>query len=320
MSLNAGNEKPTKAQFWTEMGVEMAAALTSAAFVSPFVYVIDKSLMASTSGKTTFAREFGKGMKMVCTKPWQMVTQKTHRLPFAWMFALYGATYVVDNGVSRVLKYTDLGTAPKNSVAGNIVPVTSTKQEKKGELNETGAMIKFSGTAFANVLMCTLKDRAYTKLFAGGAQRAIPKASYSLFMVRDSLTVASSFNLPEMCGHQMSNKFTSLTEKQWNAFFQFMCPVTMQFISAPLHILAVDAHLNPAKSMSERLGTIGRQYSTTSLARAARILPAFGLGGVTNTYLREWGFNKLEQFQNQEFAPQLVLPQLHYQPHYAHSK
>jgi hypothetical protein len=300
--------------FWAELGVDMASAVTSALIVSPFVYVIDKSLMASASGKTTFRKEFASGLKLLASKPWQLVTKRMHRLPFAWMYALYGATYVVENGIGRILKYAN---HPAESItpyplSGHLHHSKERTADRNGH-DDTGTFIKFSATALTNVVLCTLKDRAYTQIFASGIQKAIPRSSYSLFIVRDSLTVASSFNLPDVIGRKMSKDYTSLSEKQWTTVFQFVCPVTMQFISAPLHILAIDGHVNPNKSVSARWGTVGRQYMTTSLARAARILPAFGLGGVCNNRLKEWGAQKLQSRYEQPFQlGPVLMPQPHH--------
>jgi hypothetical protein len=84
----------------------------------------------------------------------------------------------------------------------------------------------------------------------------------------------------------------------------------MQFISAPLHIMAIDAHMHPDKTLVQRWKVISQQYLTTSIARAARILPAFGLGGVCNKMLREWGLEKLNNYRYEQYLQRFYQPGL----------
>jgi hypothetical protein len=63
----------------------------------------------------------------------------------------------------------------------------------------------------------------------------------------------------------------------------------MQFFSTPLHLYGLDLYNRPTAQTAERLGFIKGEYGKTVLARIARIGPAFGFGGIGNTYLRtEW--------------------------------
>ena len=63
-------------------------------------------------------------------------------------------------------------------------------------------------------------------------------------------------------------------------------------MATPLHLLGLDLVGRPGRaagsSMLERAERIRRDWISASSVRAVRILPAFGVGVVVNTELREW--------------------------------
>lgn len=71
-------------------------------------------------------------------------------------------------------------------------------------------------------------------------------------------------------------------------------PAAFQFVATPLHLLGLDLVGRPGRagaggsSMLERAERIRRDWFSASSVRAVRILPAFGVGCVVNTELREW--------------------------------
>jgi hypothetical protein len=82
--------------------------------------------------------------------------------------------------------------------------------------------------------------------------------------------------LPAMC---QSWKQTNIA--------QFIAPAMAQFVSTPLHLVGLDLYNRPGVGWTERLGLLKRAYVTSSFARIMRIVPAFGVGGVVNTNVRE---------------------------------
>jgi hypothetical protein len=267
--------------------VALGSAFVSSLFVSPFVYVIDRSLIASSSGSESFMKNFNNGMRIVFTKPWQLFF-KEHRRAFMWMWGLYGATYIVSNGLTRILKYTPTPPDPNISpLGGHLIR----KERKESSVSDTGTLIRFGGTALTNVTMCALKDKVYTELFSHSPVRRIPSSVMSLFILRDSITVVSSFNLPDYFAAKVYQKDIGLSYKQCVFMSQFLTPATAQFLSAPIHILALDFHIFPHRTWVERWENIRVQYWKTSLARAARIFPAFGIGGVCNRALERQGMD-----------------------------
>ena len=67
---------------------------------------------------------------------------------------------------------------------------------------------------------------------------------------------------------------------------QLIAPCSIQALSSPLHLLGMDFYNNSKSTVGQRLQFIKKEYLGTTLARMGRIFPAFGIGGVTNKWLR----------------------------------
>ncbi|KAL8447664.1 hypothetical protein Emag_004274 [Eimeria magna] len=63
-------------------------------------------------------------------------------------------------------------------------------------------------------------------------------------------------------------------------------PLLVQFVSTPLHLLSLDLYNRPSGLASQRLQWILSAYLPAVCARAARIVPAFGIGGFVNSRAR----------------------------------
>jgi hypothetical protein len=60
-----------------------------------------------------------------------------------------------------------------------------------------------------------------------------------------------------------------------------------QVLSTPLHLLGMDLYNRPGATAESRREFAVREYAKTTLARMARVLPAFGAGGVLNKIVRK---------------------------------
>ncbi len=121
------------------------------------------------------------------------------------------------------------------------------------------------------------------------ARTAIPKASYALFAMRDSLTIFASFNLPPLIAPwlPMSEELERSVGRLGVA--QFLAPAGIQLFSTPLHLWGLDLYNRPAGEGTRwrtRVAKVGRDWLGSSLARMGRIVPAFGVGGVVNSGVR----------------------------------
>ena len=114
-------------------------------------------------------------------------------------------------------------------------------------------------------------------------------ASYALFALRDSLTVFASFNLPPLISPvvPISKEVERYVSK--TSVAQFVAPAGIQLLSTPLHLWGLDLYNRPMGNgtlWTARMSKVSRDWLGSSFARMARIVPAFGVGGVVNTRVR----------------------------------
>ncbi|KAG0747239.1 hypothetical protein G6F57_003639 [Rhizopus arrhizus] len=135
------------------------------------------------------------------------------------------------------------------------------------------AMYKFMSTSAVNMLLCIYKDRVFAKMFGvASTNKALPKLSYFLFAARDALTIAASFNAPSYIAERLQNNSIISNPKTASVVSQLACPAAVQFISTPVHLYALDIYNRPLATTT-RIGRIG---------------PAFGIGGVGNSFVRNY--------------------------------
>ena len=176
---------------------------------------------------------------------------------FWWIWLVYGGTYAVSNSIKA---------------AG----------ERSGQHVE---LPKFLGTSAANVSLSVAKDRAFSRLYGVVAPKAVPLPSLALFASRDSLSILASFNLPPTVSAKMQSSL-GIEKHRADIVAQLTVPLAAQVISTPLHLLGSDIYNRPNLTTADRTAFIRREYAKTTIARMARVLPAFGAGGLLNKHLR----------------------------------
>jgi hypothetical protein len=128
------------------------------------------------------------------------------------------------------------------------------------------------------------------------SRRGVPPVSLALFALRDSFTVAASFNLPPILAPHipvhMLPIFMRGFERQNIA--QFVAPAAVQVLSTPMHLLGLDYYNNPKHGLGERSAVVRSMFLSSWMARIVRIVPAFGVGGVVNAKVRKRLMKKLE--------------------------
>src|ERR1700753_577359 len=114
--------------------------------------------------------------------------------------------------------------------------VLSTIRNKPCSSTTHGTM-KFAATSAANISLSLWKDSHFTKLFSTAAPRPIPPPTYALFMLRDSLTIFASFNVPPLLAPHIPTDLLPEVMRGLNkqSIAQFVAPATIQFASTPLH-------------------------------------------------------------------------------------
>ncbi len=242
------------APLFLHFGVEWIAAILSAFSVAPAISIIDKAIVSNVSGKEKLVPCIINSLKTFSRRPMYFLRQPA----FLMIWGVYSGTYIAANSIELICE----------------------------QLKRSAVIPTFVGSSITNTTLSMLKDKAFAKMFGVGDPKSFPAISYACFATRDSLTILASFTWPKLIGKALHEQST-LGEQTSNNIAQITAPCMVQFLSTPLHLYALDRYNRPESS--DRLLRIKQEYMKTTLARVARILPAFGIGGIVNRYLRESG-------------------------------
>ncbi|CAO3619755.1 unnamed protein product [Cunninghamella echinulata] len=245
-------------------GIDVIAAATLSVLVSPFIAIVDRFIIENMNGKLTLGKGIIFGARQFLTTPYQFIKSSQFRL----VFGLYFSTYITANLVDTTAEYNNITT-------------------------NQSSFIKFIATTAVNMSLCMYKDKSFARMFGNAttttvAARSFPKMSYFLFALRDCLTVAASFNAPHYISHylQQQSTYWETYPERSGMVSQLICPAFVQFFSTPIHLMALDLYNRPALHLSQRVQLIQKEYFKSALARIGRIGPAFGFGGIGNTWIR----------------------------------
>ncbi|KAI8373707.1 hypothetical protein BD560DRAFT_446225 [Blakeslea trispora] len=256
------NEEPllhTKDRLIKLYGVDFMSAFASAAMVAPFIAIVDRSIIENLNGKRKLMDGLKYGLRTFVSQPMQFTLSPQFRI----VLGLYFSTYTTANLVETTCEQY------------SIDPTRT-------------SLYKFITTSVTNIGLCVYKDKVFARMFGVAASRALPKLSYFLFAARDSLTIAASFTAPVHIAHLLQQTSFQPSSKSANTIAQLSCPAIVQIVSTPVHLLGLDLYNRPGVSMASRNQLIRKEYFKSTLARVGRIGPAFGIGGVGNTYFRSF--------------------------------
>jgi hypothetical protein len=240
----------------SEILSDVLAATATSFCVAPVISILDQAIVQNASGTKTFWVSLKDSATSMVKRPATFVRSPA----FLLLWGVYGGTYVAVNLATSVCDKAN-----------------ATDQERH--------MVKFIGVSSVNIALNVSKDRVFATMFGNGIPRPVPLKSIGTFALRDSMTVFSSFNLAPMVAEALAGAEVAGAR----TMAQLFCPVAMQWISAPLHLLGLNWYNQPTVASSrERREFIRREYLTTALARSARIFPAFGIAPLINAPIRNF--------------------------------
>lgn len=232
---------------------DILSGLVASFFVSPTNAILDRSVIEFANGKATVKDGVRNGFRRLFTQPVEFFTS----YKFRWMYFVYAMTYCVNNLTDQVSYIPDLPIPIQNLLA----------------------------TFVANTICGIAKDKAYAQHFGAAAASHFPVRSLFLFFLRDIITVASAFTFPPILGKWIQ-KQTDYSERTSKMIAQLACPLLIQIVSTPLHLLGLDIYNRKGEGLASRARLIAKLYPAATGMRMIRFLPAYGIGGVINTELR----------------------------------
>ena len=244
-----------KARVQKEIGCAFAASL----LVSPLVAIIDKAIVQEISGISSLMKSMGGACKEMVFQPKAFLSG----LPFRLTFVVYLGTFAVANLSEAALDHYQV------------------------EDDSTRKAYKVSASTAANVSLLAWRDSLFARAYA--ANTALPRTpirTLSLFGLRDLSTMFSTFYVaPKACDYLVEKR--GWDKHQAEITTSLSIPVISQFLTAPIHIHALDYFNRPVATTGDRLACIKREFGKVSFARGLRILPAFGIGSYSNNQFRE---------------------------------
>jgi hypothetical protein len=248
---------------------ELGCALAASFLVSPLVSIIDKAIVQEIAGVTQLVRS----MEGACAKMVLRPRQFFSALSFRLTFVVYFGTYAVANCSEAALDYYKV---------------------KEESARKTW---KVSMASAANVGLLAWRDSIFARTFtaaeasgggAGGAAavRKIPLRTLGLFAARDTVTMISTFYAAPRAAQYLVVEH-DVNKEVANISTSLLVPVASQFVTAPIHIHALDFYIRPESTARDRWGMIRSELGKVCLARGLRIFPAFGIGSYSNNKFRE---------------------------------
>lgn len=238
---------------------ELGCAFTASFLVSPLVSIIDKAIVQEIAGVSHLMRTMGNASKEMVLQPRTFFNGLSFRLTFL----VYFGTYAVANCSEAALDYYKI-------------------QDEK--VRKTW---KVSMASTANVGLLAWRDSVFARAFAGGKPPAkTPLLTIGLFALRDTATMTATFYVAPKAAqylvmeHDMNKELAEISTS-------LSIPVVSQFLTAPIHILAIDYFARQEATTAERIAQIKKEMGKVCFARGLRILPAFGIGSYSNNKFRE---------------------------------
>lgn len=197
--------------------------------------------------------------------------------PLGIVWALYAATYSVANVTETISRKLEI------SAAGTIT---------------------FATTMLANVPLAVWKDIRFAKDYGTGRgpdakilketipqpcrpqNKSLARTAAAIFLVRDGVTIFGSFTLAPWLSDVIPDDLTAHPHAK-PVITQLTVPVLTQFVATPLHLFALDLYTRQyTVPFLERVKYSQQYLPSSTLLRCVRIIPAFGIGCLTNMELR----------------------------------
>jgi hypothetical protein len=227
---------------------EIFAGFTSSFIISPTMSIIDISIIKSQLHKEKISKSIVDNITFYSNNKVKFIK------PLIIMNIVYSSTYCTANLTELYCK--------KNNIDYKLPTLLA--------------------TSLINIFTISYKDMIYSKLLKNELIK-FPLKSKFLLAIRDIMTINACFiwkkdlinYLDKYIMHNKSEIISSI-----------ILPSTIQIISTPIHILAIDIYEKPYSNAIERLKNIKLCYKNVLFGRILRSIPAFGIGSFINDMLR----------------------------------
>lgn len=240
-------ETDLKQSFVTRQFAGFSAATIASIPLAMGVTVFDRSVIQYANGSAPSLRSaVFKGFRNIASRPLTTFNSLDNRA----VMAVYVPTYITKNVVEASCDYQGINP---------FYPV-------------------FFISTVINTTLGIFKDRYLAQMFGTGVPN-FPKVSYGLFVIRDSVIVGSSFNGPLVVSPILQEKL-GWGKELADTVAQLSCPGLAQIAATPVHLIGLDFYNRPEVAVAKRFDGLLRRMMEPLVARMARQIYVFGIGGI----------------------------------------
>ncbi|ETS77678.1 hypothetical protein PFICI_09740 [Pestalotiopsis fici W106-1] len=275
---------------------DAVAAVTAAASITPIITATDRSVVESVSQGRPLLRTLGKHLLCPLREPRRFFS--TRAVFVVW--TLYAVTYFTANtSETLVERFLDKDKAPTGTIVSAAVfsvntPLSVWKDVRFAQFfgRPSGGSIASkavpSGTT-ASACSSTLPNMAAAAATACTKPvppRGTPVSVSAAFLVRDIITVFGSIGLAPHISAAIPDSVAEGAHAKASVA-QLIVPAMTQAVATPAHLLGLDLYNRQGKTgVVDRLDHARKKLFSTTIMRAFRLIPAFGIGIVLNKDLR----------------------------------
>ncbi|KAI1458939.1 hypothetical protein F4805DRAFT_107242 [Annulohypoxylon moriforme] len=265
--------------------VDLAAAATAAASISPIITAADRAVVENVSTSRPLLRTLAKHLLCPFTNPRQFFATR----PVFVVWTLYAVTYFTAN-VSNTLidRYLHpdrkalTGTLISSAVFVVNTPLSVWKDVRFAQFFGNRIAANPSKSPAGSPASPVATAAASRALVAKGMPRSVSAA----FLARDIITVFGTFAIAPQVSAVVPDSL-ALTAQAKADVAQLIVPAATQIVATPAHLLGLDLYNRPETSgIVDRISGARRKLLSTTTMRAARLVPAWGMGIILNNHLR----------------------------------
>lgn len=281
--IETDNDRLISTELATKLVGDVVVACSVTFGVSPCMTMIDKSIVQKAAGTHTVVQSCIESASSLIRNPLNYVKSPM----FLMMWGVYAATYTTANCLKTIVEHQE-----------NKLNYSNMNRNESSSASGSGHFAVFALTTAVNSSTTMMKDKFYAARFGTTAIAKMPLITYGLWGLRDCMVIGSSFILPEYTSNVLK-EYTQLDPKTALQVSQVACPVVTQVVAGPTQLLGLDMYNRPMKDLTFKAAAIERiqfqraNFSSILGARIARIAPAYGIGGLGNTYFRDMWRSKI---------------------------
>lgn len=258
---NENNNSEKKVKIMTRLCLDTLSGILAGFIVSPIIAPVDVSVISAQSGKGIISLTFFDQLRQIILCPHKYFISK----PFLYTFMVYSSTYTANNCIDSLCKIYHVN---------DVIP-------------------KLIGITAINMYTSIVKDAAFAKIFGTKSPTKVPLISYLFWTLRDVISMAAAFILPQRLSKFLEEK-NKIEKSKAEKYSLFAVPMLLQFIVLPISLMGFDFYNVNQSKFINRIKRLYPNFPNALPLRFYRMGGAYGVGGINNKKFRNVLISKYE--------------------------